>query len=164
MDFEPAADAREKRPARVSLGCEKDHGGGLFVQNGAEDTAAGERAGRGNGGAMLHRTDSLRANSDFKRLYNRGKSFVAPELVLYLMKTRRPVNRIGITVSKKVGNAVVRNRARRVIREAYRLLLPELRSFGFDMVFVARQKTARVSCVSVTSAMRELFVKAGILG
>lgn len=112
---------------------------------------------------MLHRTDMLKANSDFRRLYGRGKSYVAPELVVYVMKTRRPVNRIGITVSKKVGNAVSRNRARRVIREAYRLLAPQLSVFGWDMVLVARQRTAGISCVKVTDAMRELFTKAGII-
>lgn len=114
-------------------------------------------------GVMLHRTDTLKANSDFRRLYDRGKSYVAPELVVYLMKTHRPINRIGITVSKKIGNAVLRNRARRVIREAYRLLAPEIAVFGWDVVFVARQKTARTPCPKVMDAMRELFTKAGVI-
>lgn len=113
---------------------------------------------------MLYRTDSLRSNSDFRRLYNRGKSFVSPELVLYIAKTRRPINRIGITVSKKIGNAVKRNRARRVIKEAYRLILPRFQSFGYDMVFVARKKTAHISCNTVLEAMEKLFIKANILG
>ena len=114
-------------------------------------------------GVMLHRTDTLKANSDFRRLYSHGKSYVAPELVVYIVKTNRPINRIGITVSKKVGNAVLRNRARRVIREAYRLLAPEISVFGWDMVFVARQKTAKVSSLKVMDAMRDLFKKAGVI-
>lgn len=114
-------------------------------------------------GVMLHRTDTLKANSDFRRLYSHGKSYVAPDLVVYIVKTNRPINRIGITVSKKVGNAVLRNRARRVIREAYRLLAPEISVFGWDMVFVARQKTAKVSSLKVMDAMRDLFKKAGVI-
>ena len=79
---------------------------------------------------------SLKKNSDFQRLYKRGKSFVTPTLVVYAMKNKR-VSRLGITAGKKVGGAVQRNRAKRIIRAAYRkneLLLP----IGYDIVIVAR--------------------------
>ena len=55
-------------------------------------------------------------NNDFRRLYARGKSYVTPVVVIYVMKNRTKNLRVGITTSKKIGNAVLRNRSRRVIR------------------------------------------------
>ena len=70
---------------------------------------------------------SLKENRDFRRLYTRGKSFVSPSLVTYVMKNRRSGGiRVGITTSKKIGNAVTRSRARRVIREAFRAAYPHV--------------------------------------
>ena len=80
---------------------------------------------------------SLKDNRDFRRLYARGKSFVGPALVTYVMKNRCGGIRVGITTSKKIGNAVRRSRSRRVIREAFRQAYPHVRP-GYDFVFVAR--------------------------
>ena len=65
-------------------------------------------------------SEKLNLNKDFRRLYGRGKSFVSPLLVTYIMRTKRNVVRYGITTGKKVGGAVERNRARRVIQAAMR--------------------------------------------
>ncbi len=84
----------------------------------------------------MQKTVILNQNRDFLQLYHRGKKIVSPHMVIYLRKTRRKYNRLGITVGKKVGCAVKRSRARRVIRQAYReteCLLP----VGIDMVIVA---------------------------
>ena len=81
----------------------------------------------------------LNLNKDFRRLYGRGKSFVHPLLVTYIMRTKRNVVRYGITTGKKVGCAVERNRARRVITAAFRDCLPEITK-GCDIVFVARRR------------------------
>ena len=84
---------------------------------------------------------SLNKNGDFRRMYRR-KSVVGPVLVTYFSKNRYGYNRVGITASKKIGKAYERNRARRVIREAYRLLEPLLcTDDGWDIVFVARVRT-----------------------
>ena len=80
---------------------------------------------------------TLKKNSDFRRLYAKGKSAVTPCLVLYARPNRRAENRVGYTVSTKLGHAVVRNRVRRRLREIYRLNSPRLRQ-GFDLVVVAR--------------------------
>lgn len=85
---------------------------------------------------------SINRNGDFRRLYRRPAA-VGSVLVTYVAKNRLGVNRVGITASKKIGKAHARNRARRVIRESYRLLLPALPNApGLDIVFVARSRTA----------------------
>ena len=80
---------------------------------------------------------TLKKNSDFRRLYAKGKSAVTPYLVLYTRPNRLGENRVGYTVSAKLGHAVVRNRVRRRLREIYRLNAPSLRQ-GVDLVVVAR--------------------------
>lgn len=83
---------------------------------------------------------SLNRNMEFKRLYKKGKSCVRPTLVLYTAPNRQGVNRLGITAGKKVGCAVNRNRAKRRLRELYRLALPRLKE-GVDVCLVARVRT-----------------------
>lgn len=87
---------------------------------------------------MKH-TVPLKHNHEFRRLYSKGKSAVSPYFVLYCRKTGRPVNRLGITASVKLGNAVKRNRARRRIRELYRTHEADL-AVGYDIVVVARAR------------------------
>ncbi len=89
-------------------------------------------------------TDTLKKNYEFQRLYSKGKSAVTPYLVVYVRKTKKRDIRIGLTVSTKLGKAVVRNRVRRRLREIYRL---NEESFvqGIELVVVARVKAARAS-------------------
>ena len=101
---------------------------------------------------MLH-TITLNQNKEFRRAYYRGKTFTTPVVVVYALKNHKGLNRIGLTATKKVGNAVQRNRARRVLREAYRLLEPQL-PVGYDYVFVARTRTVFVKTPEVQRAMR----------
>lgn len=82
---------------------------------------------------------TLKKNSDFRRLYSKGKSTVNAYLAVYCRKNGRDVNRVGYTVSVKLGHAVVRNRVRRRLREIYRLNSPALKS-GWDIVIVARTR------------------------
>ncbi len=104
----------------------------------------------------------LKLNTEFRGAYYRGKSFVHPLLIAYVRKNRFGVARVGITTGKKLGKAVVRNRCRRLIREAYRQIVPEI-SGGYDLVFVARAATTGSSMPKVEKAMRELLKKAGVL-
>ena len=88
-------------------------------------------------------TEVLNKNKDFLDLYRRGRSIVSKTVVIYFRPNGLPCNRFGITAGKKVGNAVMRNRAKRIIRQAYRdneLLFP----IGIDIVFVARKPAAEV--------------------
>lgn len=106
----------------------------------------------------------IRENRDYKRAYTKGKFEVSPSLVTYVVKSRikKKKTRSGITTGKKVGNAVLRNRARRVIRVALRDFMPYLKN-GYDAVFVARAKTALVKSQIVKKEMEKHLKKLGIL-
>lgn len=106
--------------------------------------------------------EALKLNKDFKRLYGRGKSLVFPSVVVYYQKNRLGYCRVGVTVSKKIGCAVKRNRAKRVILAAFRALLPRILG-GYDFVFVARVRTATVKSTNVLHFLRKGFLKEGIL-
>ena len=107
-------------------------------------------------------TDTLKKNYEFQRLYSKGKSAVTPHLVVYVRKTRKNQNRIGITVSTKLGKAVIRNRVRRRIREIYRLneeaFIP-----GTEIVIVARVKAVRASYRQLEQSFMSACGKLGIL-
>lgn len=89
-------------------------------------------------------TGTLKKNYEFRRLYSRGKSTSTPNLVLYVRKTKRDTNQIGITVSTKLGKAVVRNKIRRRIREIYRLNEHRMKR-GLQIVIVARVRAVSSS-------------------
>ena len=104
---------------------------------------------------------SLKLNHIFRRLYHTS-GFADGYLVLYARKNRTGSNRVGITVSKKLGHAVVRNRTRRRLREVYRLneqrFLP-----GYDIVVVARTRAVEAPFDALTASYLALAKKAGIL-
>ena len=105
---------------------------------------------------MMKHTVKINRNGQFRRLYRVGKSYVTPYFAVYIKKNRGKINRLGITATKKIGNAVKRNRARRVITEAYRLLEPELPR-GMDIIIVARQKAVFVKMPVIKSSLERLF-------
>jgi len=104
---------------------------------------------------------SLKLNHVFRRLY-RTSGFANSYLVLYARRNRTGINRVGITVSKKLGKAHIRNRVRRRFREVYRLnedkFLP-----GWDIVIVARSKAVDADFAALTAGYLQLAGKAGIL-
>ena len=87
----------------------------------------------------MKRSVTIKENYEFRRLYSKGSSAVTPSLVMYCRKNGRGHNRLGVTVSTKLGKAVVRNRVRRQLREMYRLHLPEMKK-GYDVILVGRVK------------------------
>ena len=105
---------------------------------------------------------TLKRNGDFRRVYGRGKALSSPVLVVYYLKNRAGVCRIGITTSKKIGNAVERNRSRRVIREGVRAVLPRIKP-GYDFVFVARGRTKRVKSTDISAALLSVLSAEGLL-
>ena len=103
----------------------------------------------------------LNQNRDFRRIYAKGRAFVDPALVTYVLKNKQGYVRCGITASKKIGCAVERNRARRVIREAAREVLPGV-SRGVDLVFVARSRKVRLKSTDVARVLRRHLNEAGL--
>ena len=83
---------------------------------------------------------SLCKNFEFQRLYRRGKSIVKPSFVIYSLNGRQDQTRLGLTAGKKVGNAVCRNRAKRRLRELFRVMQPDIKK-GYDICLVARTRT-----------------------
>lgn len=105
---------------------------------------------------------TLNLNTDFRRAYKRGKVYTNPALVSYVTKNRAGICRIGITTSKKIGNAVERNRSRRVIRAAFRTVEP-LTSGGWDIVFVARSKTKYLKSTQLEPIILKHLEQAGVI-
>lgn len=103
----------------------------------------------------------LNLNKDFRRLYGRGHSHVSPVLVTYVMTSRRGIIRYGITTGKKVGCAVMRNRARRIIEAAARECISDA-TVGADIVFVARGKTPFAKSGDIAAAMRKHLAAEGL--
>ena len=110
----------------------------------------------------MKRTVTLKENCDFRRLYGKGKSFQSPALVSYVMKNRAGICRIGITTSKKIGNAVERNRSRRIIRAAYREIEDRING-NYDIVFVARSRTKYQKSTQIAQLMLSQLEEAGII-
>ena len=100
-------------------------------------------------------SESLKKNSDFKNVYTHGKSFANKYLVMYVLENDLGINRIGISVSKKVGNSVVRHRVTRLIRESYRLH-ENIFNSSLDIVIVARKSTFNISYAEIESALLHL--------
>lgn len=105
---------------------------------------------------------TLRLNKEFRTLYYHGASVVDPLLIVYARKNRLGVTRTGITTGKKVGGAVQRNRSRRIIRAAYAKFAPSVKE-GYDLVFVARAKTAAVSSNDLVPVLKKALTKLDIL-
>ena len=100
-------------------------------------------------------SDSLKKNKDFQVVYRNGKSYANKYLVMYVLKNNMDVNRIGISVSKKVGNSVVRHRMTRLIRESYRLQESTFQR-GLDIVVVCRASAKDKSYKDMESALIHL--------
>ena len=107
-------------------------------------------------------SESLKRNSDFQRVYREGKSYANRYLVLYVLQNQTERNRLGISVSKKVGNSVVRHRMARLIRESYRLQ-EDMFNSGLDIVVIARESAKDRKYKEIESALLHLGKINGIL-
>ena len=101
----------------------------------------------------------LRRPQDFRRVWSNGRSWAHPLFVLYRLPNELAEFRIGITASRKVGNAVARNRSRRLLREAVRMLSDQI-SDGWDIVLVARSALLGVKEQEVEAALSQMLRRA----
>ena len=107
-------------------------------------------------------SDSLKKNRDFQNVYRKGKSYANKYFVMYVLKNETEQNRIGISVSKKVGNSVIRHHLTRLIRESYRLHEDVFNS-GLDIVVIARSTAKEISYHQAESALLHLGGLHGII-
>ena len=111
---------------------------------------------------FVMRIQKLKENREFRRAYNRGKVFVTPYAVVYITKNRTDGVRLGITVGKKIGKAVKRNRAKRVITAAFSSVLPKIQD-GLDFVIVARTRILKVKSTELALIFEKTLDTAGAL-
>ena len=111
----------------------------------------------------MQRSESLKKNKDFQKVYRNGTSKGNRYLVMYVLKNQYMKNRLGISVSKKVGNSVVRHRLSRLIRESYRLN-EEKFDRNLDIVVIARNSAKDRSYQEIESAFMNLAQKHAIAG
>ncbi len=107
-------------------------------------------------------TTAMNRNYQFRRMYRSADSRANAYLVLYYRKNRGMENHLGITVSKKVGTAVVRNRVRRLIKENYRLYEKQIRQ-GYDVVIVARVRAEKADFWNIRSSLFSLLDSCGLI-
>ena len=106
----------------------------------------------------MQTTLSLKDRRAFSRLYGRGRFVSCREVTVYYLKNRQGLTRLGVTAGKRVGNAVKRNRAKRIIKSAYRLcegIIPK----GYDYVFVARPDIDGKKSTHIEEFIRKRLVK-----
>ena len=105
---------------------------------------------------LLYKNEvNIMKNRDFQTVYKNGKSYANKYLVMYILKNNTEENRLGISVSKKVGNSVVRHRITRLIRESYRLQRDNFQN-GYDIVIVARTVSKDKNYQEIESALLHL--------
>ena len=103
----------------------------------------------------------LRNQKDFSVIYNKGKSVGDRYIVLFYRKNNLPYNRTGFLASKKVGNSVKRNRARRLMKESYRNISEDL-PIGYDFIIIARNTISGKKCQDVEMSLKSDFKRAGV--
>lgn len=109
----------------------------------------------------MNKVYSLKKNIEFKKVYSQGKNYWNRNLILYVKKNNYNYNRVGFTITKKIGNSVVRNKIRRRLKEVYRLNMQNM-NLGYDLIFIPKKNTVDISYQELESAMLHILKISGI--
>ena len=112
---------------------------------------------------VIEMRNTIKENRDFLYAYRKGEKAVTPYFVFYAVRNNQDLNRLGITVSKSVGKAHDRNRAKRLVREAYRQSISGEITPGYNIVVVAREKIGSAPFEKLTGAMRYCAAETGLI-
>lgn len=105
----------------------------------------------------MKKENRLKKNEEFQQVFKRGKSVANRQFVVYYLKKEQQTNiRVGISVSKKLGNAVVRNKIKRLVREAIREIIPNLNQ-SCDLVIIARKPTVEMSLDEIKKSLKHVL-------
>ena len=104
----------------------------------------------------------IKSSREFTKTIKRGKSVADKYLIIYIFPNNIKINKIGISIGKKVGNSVTRNHVKRLIRESYRLIEGNIK-IGFNIVFIPRESSAKVSFCDIKTSTVKLFKKLELL-
>jgi ribonuclease P protein component len=104
----------------------------------------------------------MKKNAEFKKVYSEGRYYVEKYIVMYAIKNSSDYNKVGYSVSKKVGKAVTRNRIKRLMKENYRLLENDTKK-GFDIIFTARRGSSEADYENIRANMESVLNRARIL-
>lgn len=112
---------------------------------------------------QFNNTDGIKKDIDFRKIYQRGRSFADRNLVIYTLKNGKSKSRIGISISKKVGKAHVRNKLRRYIKEVYRLEIDPYIKPGYDIVFIGRINAKNADYYDIKKSLNYITKKTKVV-
>lgn len=104
----------------------------------------------------------LRSNMEFKKVYSGGKNYWNRNLILYVKKNNIGNTRVGYSITKKIGNSVIRNKVRRRMKEIYRLKFDGIKS-GYDLIFIPKKNVVDISYKELESAMLHILKLSSLL-
>ena len=112
----------------------------------------------------MKRIKTLKMNYEFKNVFNKGQFYYGNQVIIYILRNKLDYSRIGIAISKKLGKAVKRNRAKRVIRAAYQQYRGDVKA-GYDILFIwnKKQDIEDINYKTVSNDIKKTFIKSGII-
>lgn len=112
---------------------------------------------------VIEMKNTVKENRDFLYAYRKGEKAVTPYFVFYAVRNNHDLNRLGITVSKSIGKAHDRNRAKRLVREAYRQSILKEIEYGYNIIVVARERIGSAPFEKLVGAMKYCAEETGLI-